>query len=269
MKQINFTDWQEFSLKKDIEKISKQVEKGKKAFYCFVWEALVFFFTLFLDHFFEISSSESNCSLFLVWILLALSPLILLVFSVPIKLSIQLKKAKKGIVLTKDYVDIFDNQICYWVMTGRSYYETITKTRDVSEVIFCYQEASYYINKAIFELYKMLPIITKVFSDEVDEVKKGKVISISRLVNVIQLILDFKPQIEVRDDNGEIFINSNGIILKGQIGHKKIIQFQKEIDKKYRENLSIFLEQINTFFSKDESSNIGNIMEGFIRMLGQ
>lgn len=265
MNQVNFTDWQEFSLKKDVEKIAKEVKKEKKAIYCVVWEAIVFFFTFFLDHFFEINSEQNNCSLYITWIVLAVSPFVVSLLIAFIKFLSRLVKAKKGYVLTSGYVDIFDNQICYWVMIGRSYNEMLSTATDVSKIIFYYQEASYYINKAIFELYKMAPVITKAFSDDIDKVKKEKVISISRLINVIQLILDFNPLVEISEIGDEVYIKVNNTKLKGHISHKKIVKFQKEIDEKYRNDLSDFLKQVQHLFSDKEDVKL--ILRDFINIL--
>lgn len=226
--------------------------------YCILWEAIVFFFTFSLDHIFDIDlNDESANNLYFGAILLAASPLLIAIIITLFKFIAKLISAKKGLVSIVDYVDNFDNKICYWVMISRSYNEMIDNALDVSEAVFYYQEASYYANKAIFELFKMSPIIPKVFSNDVLKVKREKVISVSRLINVVQLIVDSKPSAKISDNNN-IMVNNK--IYNGKIGHKEIIHFQIDIDKEYSRDLSDFLNRVKNSFP-DKSSVVKELLD--------
>lgn len=258
MNQIKFSDWQEFSLKKDVEKIAKEVKKEKKAMYCIIWEAIVFFFTFSLDHIFDLNPNDERANnLYFLAFILAASPLLVAITITSFKFAGKLISARKGLVHIVDYVDNFDNKICYWIMISRSYKEMIDNALDVSEAVFYYQEASYYANKAIFELFKMSPIIPKVFSNEVLKVKRNKVISVSRLINVVQLIVDSKPSAKICENNN-IMVNNK--IYNGKIGHKEIVHFQIDIDKEYSGDLIVFLNRVKNSFP-DTSSVVKELLD--------
>lgn len=183
-----FNDWQEMSLKKDIEGIIKRMDSQKKLKYTMCWEITVTIATLLIE---EVVGMDI-CKNLKIWFLLGITVLPVLIV-IAIELYHFIKKilaAKKGILSVREFIDIFDNQVGYWVMMSNSYGNVLSRMSEYSreESVFIYQEGCYYNNKAMDELYKMKPIIDKVFSDNQQLIKNKKLIDVHRLYNTFNLI---------------------------------------------------------------------------------
>ena len=188
MNNTKFNDWQEMALKKDTEVIIKRLNDQGKVIVSLVVDAMIAVISIVLDHLVDGQVVHSW-----VWKLLIVSavaiPAILLLSKI-IKFLNSLGKARSGKYSIKKYVDIFDNQICYFVMTCGSYSRLLKSGTDISkeEQIVLYQEGSYFNNKAMMLLYDMKPVIRKVFTNDASEVIKKTLVSFCRLSSLIRLI---------------------------------------------------------------------------------
>lgn len=77
-------------------------------------------------------------------IILGTMPLIFFVVKNMHEFVSALKRVKSGKYNVKGMIDIFDNQMCYWVMMCNSYCNLLSTNKDKkNERIFLYQEGCY------------------------------------------------------------------------------------------------------------------------------
>lgn len=164
MERVNFSDWQEMALKKDIEQIKKKMTSQEPILFSLCWELVLVLGTIITDHLFDTESAPEW-----VWItviILAVAPAMVILGCTAIKWICSILRVKKGILNIKDYVDIFDNEISYWVMLSNAYTDMLIKdTGDKnSEKEFLYREGCYYNNKSMHALYAMKSNFDMVFT---------------------------------------------------------------------------------------------------------
>lgn len=251
MKYIKFTDWQELGLKKDVEKINKKLKENESVYLSICWEIVFSIGSIVIG--FGLNDSDLQVIIWVILVLVAVIPPIFLLCRNLVKFFTKIYIAHKGNLELSDRVDIFDNKICCWAMMSSSYADTLNSSySDITEneQLFLYQEINYYINKSIEELYYNLPVVSKVFSDDFDKVKQQKIVSLTRLCNIILILEDTRPTIKTNksniDESTQCFVcikNPNAkshtkIEIKMNNQNKEIIKFQEKINALYEDNLS-------------------------------
>lgn len=203
----SINEWQDFSLRKDVEKISRELHKTKKYEKPLIIELLITAITLLLDKFLDLFD---QCIIVkkVVFSALAFFAFITLIYLlyILIKEYLNVKTIiKKSAVTIKPYVDSFDNNVCYYALTACNFYEDLlqisvelsekeTKEGKEKENFF-YIETHYYINKCIAELNKMGNVIENVFTDNTDEVIYNSKIHFSRLKNIVDLLYEIREKL--------------------------------------------------------------------------
>lgn len=239
MKRIMFNDWQEMALKKDIEKIIRRMDSNDTVFYSVCWEITITFAAIFVESLIGIENIKC-CILFLVFLLAVLPPLI--IFSSKfIRLILKIIEVRKGNLSIREFVDRFDNQVSYWVMMSNSYGKILLETEgEEEEFIFIYQEGCYYNNKAMDELYKMKPVVDKVFSNVQEKVKRKRLVEVQRLINTQDLIIANQNMLDrciVPYEN-----------------HPPIIE-QKKLNLEYRKAFEEFINGVQKCFGSRGNAN--------------
>lgn len=217
MKKFTPVEWQTFSQKKDIENILKKLNASNTFQLTAYAEIALVVFGVALSNIFIDSVVQRT-----IWvIILALSTVVI---AVPlIILCIRKFCAKKNqsiLISPKDFIDSFDNDICFYILTAESYHTTFLESADddtiSSEVKrFYFIETCYYLNKAIMTLSPIHNMSHKVIGYTKDEVVTGRLISISRYYNACNLIREIydnlNQNIEILNDlkNKELIIESN------------------------------------------------------------
>ena len=139
----------------------------------------------------------------------------------------------------KEFKDVFDNEICYYILMAESYYNMLIENSanfpvapapmgkdnpcDDSIKRFYYIEASYYFNKAIMLLRPIYNIASDVLSQKVNGVYQDKKIAIARYENACQMLKCIYD-----------YLNDNKDIVSGLDHSDTII----EVNNKYMENLT-------------------------------
>ena len=207
MNRVNFSDWQEMALKKDILALG----------------------SIIADHLFDTENAPEW-----IWftvITLAVVPAAVILGVVAGKWICSIVSVKKGKFNVKDSVDIFDNQISYWVMLSNAYtdmlLEDINGTN--SEKEFLYREGCYYNNKSMQAIYAMKSNFDKVFSMDPQKVKKDSLVDMERLFNILRVM---KEQ-QARLDAAVSGISSEGI------------KRQRELNEEYMDDLMKFVKDLN------------------------
>lgn len=237
MNKINFSDWQEMALKKDVEDIKKKVNSQEPILFSLCWEIILALGSIIADHLFDIEQSP-----IWVWILViaaaVVPPLIVIIYRFYCWV-ISIKSAKRGKLKIRSSVDVFDNQISYWVMLSNSYADMLTEVvnnpnaiASDSEKEFLYREGCYYNNKSMQALYGMKSNFDKIFSSDNDEIKRNSLFDIERLHNILSVMHEQQIQLNRGIDG----VNSEGI------------RNQKGMNAMYERELLEFLKDLNAVF---------------------
>lgn len=239
MKKVNFSDWQEMALKKDIEQIKKKLTSQEPILFSLCWELVLALGSIITDHLFDTESAPEW--VWIIVIILAVTPAIVILGCMAAKWVYSILRVKKGILNVKDFVDVFDNEISYWVILSNAYTDMLTEDTNAgnSEKEFLYREGCYYNNKSMHALYAMKSNFDKVFSYNLDEVRKKNLVDMERLFNLLSVM----NEQQIRLDTAVHGINSNGI------------ERQRELNKGYLQELKAFLTDLNTLNRKNSHSD--------------
>jgi hypothetical protein len=198
--KFNATEWQSFSIKKDIESINKNTKRSEEIQLTAMIEICLSL--LGVAGSFIFNGDNINVYWGIVSIALAIAPLIWIVRIIVSFFSSRLKPGK-DLMNKKDLIDIFDNEVCYYVMMAESYYQMYLEnkdldanSKDVDIRRFYLIESCYYLEKTIQELSLMANSPKRVFSNDVEEIYIYKKVSISRLINILNIIKSLLTLIE-------------------------------------------------------------------------
>lgn len=229
MNRVNFSDWQEMALKKDIEQIKKKLTSQEPVLFSLCWELVLALGSIIADHLFDTENAPEW-----IWftvIALAVIPAAVILGVVVGKWICSIVSVKKGKFNVKDSVDIFDNQISYWVMLSNAYtdmlLEDINGTN--SEKEFLYREGCYYNNKSMQAIYAMKSNIDKIFSMDPQKVKEDSLVDMERLFNILRVMKEQQDRLDATISE----ISSEGI------------KRQRELNEKYMDDLMKFVKDLN------------------------
>ena len=229
MNRVNFSDWQEMALKKDIEQIKKKLTSQEPVLFSLCWELVLALGSIIADHLFDTENAPEW-----IWftvIAFAVIPAAVILGVVVGKWICSIVSVKKGKFNVKDSVDIFDNQISYWVMLSNAYtdmlLEDINGTN--SEKEFLYREGCYYNNKSMQAIYAMKSNFDKIFSMDPQKVKKDSLVDMERLFNILRVMKEQQDRLDATVSE----ISSEGI------------KRQRELNEKYMDDLMKFVKDLN------------------------
>ena len=229
MNRVNFSDWQEMALKKDIEQIKKKLTSQEPVLFSLCWELVLALGSIIADHLFDTENAPEW-----IWftvIALAVTPAAVILGVVVGKWICSIVSVKKGKFNVKDSVDIFDNQISYWVMLSNAYtdmlLEDINGTN--SEKEFLYREGCYYNNKSMQAIYAMKSNFDKIFSMDPQKVKEDSLVDMERLFNILRVMKEQQDRLDATISE----ISSEGI------------KRQRELNEKYMDDLMKFVKDLN------------------------
>lgn len=229
MNRVNFSDWQEMALKKDIEQIKKKLTSQEPVLFSLCWELVLALGSIIADHLFDTENAPEW-----IWftvIALAVIPAAVILGVVVGKWICSIVSVKKGKFNVKDSVDIFDNQISYWVMLSNAYtdmlLEDINGTN--SEKEFLYREGCYYNNKSMQAIYAMKSNFDKIFSMDPQKVKKDSLVDMERLFNILRVMKEQQDRLDATVSE----ISSEGI------------KRQRKLNEKYMDDLMKFVKDLN------------------------
>lgn len=229
MNRVNFSDWQEMALKKDIEQIKKKLTSQEPVLFSLCWELVLALGLIIADHLFDTENAPEW-----IWftvIALAVIPAAVILGVVVGKWICSIVSVKKGKFNVKDSVDIFDNQISYWVMLSNAYtdmlLEDINGTNSEKECL--YREGCYYNNKSMQAIYAMKSNFDKIFSMDPQKVKKDSLVDMERLFNILRVMKEQQDRLDATVSE----ISSEGI------------KRQRELNEKYMDDLMKFVKDLN------------------------
>ena len=212
------------AIKKDTETIISKISTQESLFFSLCWEIVLAIGAVMVDRFFDVDTIKPFVCI--ICIVLAILPPIIIISVKFAKWIISLIRVIRGNCDVKEYVDMYDNQICYWAMIGYSYSQLLPSgsSKLSNEQLFIYQESCYYVNKCKRHLQMMYPVMNRVFVKEAEKAVKSGKVALYRLDGLLDLL-------DQCDQNLKLCI----------IGEKnnKIIEEQKSVN-----------EHFNTLFSE-------------------
>lgn len=229
MNRVNFSDWQEMALKKDIEQIKKKLTSQEPVLFSLCWELVLALGSIIADHLFDTENAPEW-----IWftvIALAVIPAAVILGVVASKWICSIVSVKKGKFNVKDSVDIFDNQISYWVMLSNAYTDMLLEDINGSNSgkEFLYREGCYYNNKSMQAIYAMKSNFDKIFSMDPQKVKKDSLVDMERLFNILRVMKEQQDRLDAAVSE----ISSEGI------------KRQCELNEKYMDDLMKFVKDLN------------------------
>ena len=229
MNRVNFSDWQEMALKKDIEQIKKKLTSQEPVLFSLCWELVLALGSIIADHLFDTENAPEW--IWLTVIALAVIPAAVILGVVAGKWICSIVSVKKGKFNVKDSVDIFDNQISYWVMLSKAYTDMLLEdiNGSNSEKEFLYREGCYYNNKSMQAIYAMKSNFDKIFSMDPQKVKKDSLVDMERLFNILRVMKEQQDRLDAAVSE----ISSEGI------------KRQCELNEKYMDDLMRFVKDLN------------------------
>lgn len=232
---IKFNEWQEKSLKKDVEKIVSILSQKRTLETSVLWEAFFALLAMVLDHTNFISAFPISAALLII---AAFSPLVIIVI---LMLNLRRKRTIEYKTLSRSkskFVDDFDNRVCYWVMTASSFCDALSgKITELSSgepdenIPFIFQEANFYVNKTIDRLHVMQPSAKVIFNSGVDS---SKLIDSYRLETVIRILKQVREKSYALEEK----LEQNGNLSEYGI---QLVKNQKESDMIYDKRMQQIL----------------------------
>lgn len=155
MKNMSMSDWQSLQARKEIQIISRIIKNKKTFNYVIIGEIYLLGLGVCLNNVFSNTDTINKIWIFISTVLVII-PIGVTVFN-RLKLFHKIKVTKQ-VKDVQEMVDLFDNEICYYVMTAKNFFYGIDDScsSENDEIkIFHLIESSYYLNKSISMLYLM------------------------------------------------------------------------------------------------------------------
>jgi hypothetical protein len=211
IKKPSANDWQDFSLKKDIEALNRQVKNVCNIGSTVIIEVLLAFGAVFVDRYLDIFPVDTREIIVIsTAIVMAVIPIVL--YGIPsilrffrnISVSVNFKTEA-------EYIDVFDNEVCYNVMIADSFLDLLKSDTgsDGKRKVFYFTETRFYLNRAIDRLLEMSVRLKRIFDDDIDSVIKNKKVSVARLINILDIIVSIEN--DVKEPIQELSISDSEI----------------------------------------------------------
>jgi len=232
MKNINFTDWQDLWLKKDVEEISRKINRIPVFNLVVLIDITIAIATLAITMISFINDKDGidkKTLICIIKILVGTSilvPILYYVISYWSKILNAVKLIKTDSINVKPYIDIFDNKICNCIMMAYSLHENILSENKPEVNCYYICETSYYINRCIDEFIRMGSMVSLIF---------GRQVAYHRLLLAINLILELRKE-------------TNTKIHTPNLSNNKIIDNIIVENANYDKIFNVFIIEINNIF---------------------
>lgn len=230
-------DWQTFSQKKNIEEIARNTKDKNDIQLTAAIEIFMAIATLVLDNIF---SGNLDDRIWFIILIISLIPIIRLLLIYVLRYVSQYRSGY-DLPNPQDMIDLFDNDICYYVLMAESYSHEFKdlKNNNIKEFTsiekFCFIETCFYIIKAIHDLYRMSGVIDKVFSVDASDLISNRKVSLTRLKNIFNILDGVIPIIEANFDMiSDIDTNKN---------YYQLFQHYKFIYENFKNLITEFIEK--------------------------
>lgn len=216
MKKFTPAEWQSFVTRKDIETITRKLKATSEVQSSLFIEVALIVFGVGFEKIFT-KNGEA------IWKYVCIASLLPVgyLFVTALCRKIRSKSAGRDRMNPKEFIDRFDNQICYYVLMSESYYSMLREAKDDMSLDkdikrFYFIEASYYMNKAIIEMAPLYNIAESVLSGANVDIIGKRMISTARYNNLCNLLTSLQKYLSDHED-----------ILDGLEGKEEIIELNE------------------------------------------
>lgn len=194
---MNINDWKIIQMRNDVKYIKRHAVGNNAAGWSLVIDVFLVLLAFTLDRIFSDSSTETISAM---WIAIAVGGLFIpagLFIWETIKVR-RIEKISRRVINVKELVAIFDDEICYMIMSAETFNKSIKEMKIINSrqaallLEFNVIEAEYYLNKAVQLILKMDNNLIAVLDE--DDLTKNH-ISRARLVNAIRLLASFYEEL--------------------------------------------------------------------------
>lgn len=240
--KFSAVEWQSFSQKKDLEQIKKYIERQQHYETSFLSQIISIFLGTALTLGLSLSEKEIDIAVIkIIWIFISLVCLFALLYPW-IKYNIKeriTKKRNKLIKPAQEFINSFDNEICYFVLMSDSYFQMLNKATASSTppknelVCFYYIEGSYYFNKAVGEMCSLHNIVNDVLTTNTNSIISERKISVLRYHNIVDILEGIYTQIKANSNIVDIMVQDD-IDLINNINkqfYEKLEQLQSHVEE--------------------------------------
>lgn len=248
---MNINDWKIIQMRNDVKYIKRNAVGNNAANWSLVVDVFLVLLAFVLDRIVD-DPQEINA----LWILIGACGIIFPVILFTVQ-AIKIKSAEeisRRVLNTKELVEIFDDEICYMIMSAETFNKKLQNSSTVDSrqtalmLEFYTIEVEYYLNKAVKLLLKMDNNLTGVLNTQ--DVTQNH-ISKARLINSISLIASIYEDLFK-------FVKKQAKPLKDYSVHLNLA-----VAKEYYESLKSFSERrekiigidVNTTFNLKRPNN--------------
>ncbi len=195
--EYNAIDWQTFSQKKNIEEIVKNTRDKKDIQIAGVIELSIAIMTYVIDK--VIPEFLKYNIVFIIITILTISPVAFLLSKYAYRWIKKELTPGKDLPIPAKMIDLFDNEVCYYVLMAESYSSELSPTSKHAATDldrFYFIESCFYFNKAVSNLSQMTSNLEKIFSIDVGDLTGDKKISCTRLKNIFDILDKIQKVIE-------------------------------------------------------------------------
>jgi hypothetical protein len=242
MKRFTPIEWQSFSQKKNIEQILKRLDSVNSFGVSIIWEMVLIVFSVGLTNVFQeiLSPRELKNGQIIIY---SLAFLPIVIFFICFAWSFYKRKRLPMQLSPRNFIDQFDNEICYNAFMAESFYSMLLETNPSKENSpiahayeetkqFYYIEASYYFMKATQALCPFYFMKEKVVSTDPEMIIGKKLIAYARYENILSLLKKIFLYLEANENILEGLPEQNSVIAtnKKMVSNLKAIQEKSSCD---------------------------------------
>jgi len=241
--KLSVNDWQDFSLKKDIEKLNKLVQRACDVGSTIVFDIVVAFGAVIFDRLFDFADHKIAVVIYIVTFFLIIASLARLFF-IKIKAFLHGELTFIASRSIREYIDSFDNEIWCYVMMSDSFLDLLTDniTADDNRKTFYYSQTCFWLNKAIIKLFEMSQKLEKIFDDDNGKVKRNRKVSIARLINLLDIIFNIKEAVE--NKKGDLTLSDEDLT-SNKLYHETLNDFLSKVHEDLRVDIERFRNDAN------------------------
>ena len=230
-------------MRNDVKYIKKNIMVNNAANWSLVVDVFLVLLAFVLDRIYN-----ENASISTLWVVIAICgvaiPLVLFTIE-----AIRIKRAEKisnRVLNTKELVSMFDDEICYMIMSAETFNKNLRNTQEFDSrqdallLEFYVIEVAYYLNKAVHLILKMDNNLTGVL-DENNSAKNH--ISKIRLINSISLIANIYEDLFNFAESQSQILKSHSVILDLSEA-KEYYKSLKNFSERKKEIIGIDIETV-------------------------
>lgn len=240
---LNINDWKVIQMQNDVKYIKRNTMHKNAANWSLVIDVFLVLLAFVLDRIF----GDEEITNYL-WVIIAIIGVVVPLLLVVIE-AVKIKRTEEislRVLNTKELVKIFDDEICYMIMSAESFINSLKNTHEIDSrqkaLLFEFYviETEYYLNKAVYLLLKMDNNLSGVIDD--NNIVYNHITK-ERIINAISLIASIYEELFSFTDKKNTVLNSFSVRINLDHSMESYKSLQEFADRK-KDMLEIDLNEI-------------------------